>query len=64
MVENVHTYDVSFRVIQLLNFDGNCGFDFIKDDNGILVLTDIDPIITATVSFITAGGVNLSYLWV
>lgn len=62
LVKNDYAYDVSQRVIKLLNYDGNCGFDFMKDENGIPVLTDINPRITATVSVVAAGGVNLPYL--
>ena len=38
------------------------GFDFMRDENGRAVLMDINPRITATVSVIAAGGVNLIYL--
>ncbi len=57
-----HAYEVSQKVVELLQFDGNVGFDFMRDAEGTAVLTDINPRITATVSVIAAGGVNLPYL--
>lgn len=62
LVLNTHAYDVAKNVVSLLKMDGNIGFDFMKDANGLPVLMDINPRITATVSVIAAGGVNLPYL--
>ena len=45
-----------------LNMDGNVGFDFMRNADGVPVLMDINPRLTATVSVIAAGGVNLPYL--
>lgn len=55
-------YDVAREVVELLSFDGNIGIDFMKDENGVPKITDINPRITATVSVIAAAGVNLPYL--
>lgn len=55
-------YEDAKRIIKLLNFDGNVGFDFMIDAEGVPVLMDINPRITATVSVIAAAGVNLPYL--
>lgn len=55
-------YDTAKKVVELLNFDGNIGIDFMKDENGVPKLTDINPRITATVSVIAVAGVNLPYL--
>ena len=55
-------YDVARRVVELLSFDGNIGIDFMKDENGVPKITDINPRITATVSVIAVAGVNLPYL--
>ena len=49
-------------IVGLLNYTGNIGFDFMKNENGIPVLMDINPRLTATVSVIAAAGVNLPYL--
>lgn len=57
-----HAYKVAKDIVALLEMDGNVGFDFMRDDNGTAVLTDINPRITATVSVIAASGVNLRYL--
>ena len=57
-----HAYEVAKDVVELLKMDGNVGFDFMRNDDGEAVLTDINPRITATVSVIAASGVNLRYL--
>ena len=62
LAPNDHAYEVCRKIVELLNMTGNVGFDFIKDENGVPVLMDINPRITATVSVIAAGGVNLPYL--
>lgn len=55
-------YQVSANVVRLLKMDGNVGFDFMRNEKGEAVLMDINPRLTATVSVIAAGGVNLPYL--
>ena len=55
-------YRVSADVVKLLEMDGNVGFDFMRNDKEEAVLMDINPRLTATVSVIAAGGVNLPYL--
>ena len=45
-----------------LKLDGNIGLDFMKNTEGVPVLMDINPRITATVSVIAAAGLNLPYL--
>ena len=49
-------------VVRLMHMDGNVGFDFMRSADGTAVLMDINPRLTATVSVIAAGGVNLPYL--
>ncbi|ELC8416284.1 ATP-grasp domain-containing protein [Clostridium perfringens] len=60
--EDKVAYEVAEKVVELLNYTGNMGLDFMRDSKGIPVLTDINPRITATVSVIAAGGINLPYL--
>ncbi len=55
-------YEICKKIVELLKMDGNIGFDFMRDTNGKARLMDINPRITATVSVIAAGGVNLPYL--
>lgn len=55
-------YKVSADVVKLLMMDGNVGFDFMRNEREEAVLMDINPRLTATVSVIAAGGVNLPYL--
>ena len=62
LTPNEHAYEVSKQIVKALNMDGNVGFDFMKDENGIPVLMDINPRLTATVSIAAMGGVNLQYL--
>ena len=58
----VSAYETSQKVVAALGLDGNIGFDFMKNSEGVPVLMDINPRITATVSVIAAAGVNLPYL--
>ena len=55
-------YEVCRKIVKTLNYSGNIGFDFMKNADGIPVLMDINPRLTATVSVIAAAGVNLPYL--
>ena len=55
-------YQMSKDIVSALNLDGNIGLDFMRDKNGNAILMDLNPRITATVSVITAAGVNLPYL--
>lgn len=55
-------YAMSERIVKAFDFDGNIGLDFMKNADGVPVLMDINPRITATVSVIAAAGVNLPYL--
>lgn len=57
-----YAYNICRDIVKGLNMDGNIGFDFMRDKNGVAVLMDINPRTTATVSVIAAGGVNLPYL--
>lgn len=62
LASNDIAYRISKEIVKELQMTGNIGIDFIKDANGNPVLMDINPRITATVSIIAAGGVNLPYL--
>ena len=55
-------YETSRAIVEVMGLDGNIGFDFMKNDEGIPVLMDINPRLTATVSVIAAAGLNLPYL--
>ena len=55
-------YEMCEDIVKLLNYTGNIGFDFMKNADGIPILMDINPRLTATVSVIAAAGVNLPYL--
>lgn len=55
-------YNIAEKIIKLLNYDGNIGFDFMRNEDEKPTLMDINPRITATVSVIAAAGVNLPYL--
>lgn len=55
-------YDLCVRIVRAFHYTGNIGFDFIKDENGYPWLMDINPRLTATVSVISAAGLNLPYL--
>lgn len=62
LTRNENAYNISKSVVELLGYDGVVGFDFMKNKDGLTFLTDINPRITATVSVIAAGGINLPYL--
>lgn len=47
------------KVNRLLNLDGNIGYDFKRDTNGRLVLLEINPRVSATVSLAAKAGLNL-----
>lgn len=49
-------YHIASEVVSLLNMDGNVGFDFMRNADGVPVLMDINPRLTTTVSVIAAGG--------
>lgn len=62
VTKNDAAYEMSAKVVEALGLDGSIGFDFMKNANGMPVLMDINPRITATVSVIAAAGLNLPYL--
>lgn len=55
-------YKLCTDLVRMLNLDGNIGFDFLYDEEGIPILMDINPRLTATISVSAAGGVNFPYL--
>lgn len=66
-MESVVTKDeaaekIAKDVIELLNMDGNVGFDFMRNEANEPVLTDINPRLTATVALFSKAGLPLQYL--
>ena len=55
-------YHTATQIVKALKMSGNVGFDFMRNDAGEAVLMDINPRITATVSVISAAGLNLIYM--
>lgn len=55
-------YHTATHIVKALKMSGNVGFDFMRNDAGEAVLMDINPRITATVSVISAAGLNLIYM--
>jgi carbamoyl-phosphate synthase large subunit len=62
LAEEPIAYKLCIDLVRLMNLDGNIGFDFLYDEDGIPILMDINPRITATISVSAAGGVNFPYL--
>lgn len=62
LAEEPWAYKLCAEIVRLMNLDGNIGFDFLFDAEGIPILMDINPRITATISLCAAGGLNLTYL--
>lgn len=60
--KNTRAEKVAEEIVKALELDGNLGFDFKFDGNGIPKLLEINPRIDATVSIFAAGGLNLPYL--
>lgn len=60
--KDVHAYQVASDIVELLQMDGNVGFDFMRNEKGEAVIMDINPRTTATLSLLAAGGLNLRYL--
>jgi carbamoyl-phosphate synthase large subunit len=55
-------YEMCKNIVELLELDGNIGFDFMLDENDMPVLTDLNPRITATIILFLAAGINFPYL--
>ena len=55
-------YHTATQIVKALKMSGNVGFDFMRNGAGEAVLMDINPRITATVSVISAAGLNLIYM--
>lgn len=62
VARNDYAYTICEQIVKLFNYSGNIGFDFMKNSEGVPVLMDINPRLTATVSVIAAAGINLPYL--
>lgn len=59
---NQEAYDLCEAIVRGLDLDGNIGFDFMLDENGIPWLTDLNPRVTATIVLYAGAGMNLPYL--
>lgn len=55
-------YETCKKIVSLLQLDGNIGFDFLFNSEGIPILTDLNPRITATIVLYKKAGLNLPYL--
>ncbi len=62
LIKDPIAYKLCCEIVELMNLDGNIGFDFLYDADSVPVLMDINPRITATISLCAAGGLNLPYL--
>ena len=56
--------DLCARITELLNLDGNIGFDLKERSDGTPVVMECNPRITAGDPFFSLAGVNLPYLCV
>lgn len=62
LVENKEAYEISRKVIEALELDGNADLDFKFDEFGHPVLMEINPRIAATLQIFAVAGLNLPYL--
>lgn len=60
--KNEEAFNICRKIVAYLHLDGNIGFDFLFDENGKPVLTDLNPRVTATVVLFKQAGLNLPYL--
>ncbi len=62
LADNPEAYAIAEAVIGKLGLTGNADLDFKYDENGHLVLMEINPRIAATMQIFKVGGMNLPYL--
>ena len=62
LFHNEAAYEISKRIIESLELDGNADLDFKYDRNGKPVLMEINPRVAATMEIFMQGGMNLPYL--
>lgn len=55
-------FDLCTEIVKQLDLNGNIGFDFMFDEYGIPMLTDLNPRITATIVLFKHAGINFPYL--
>lgn len=60
--EDEAAFKIAEEIVNLLNMEGNVGFDFLRNDKEEPILMDINPRTTATLSLFAAAGLNLRYL--
>lgn len=62
VVDEPRIFETCRRIVELLNLDGNIGFDFKADSEGFPQILEINPRLTATVALNAAAGLNFPYL--
>lgn len=62
IVKNSKCIAQCFKVCMELGLHGNIGFDLKCNKDGIPVIIDVNPRLTATVSLVAKAGVNLPYI--
>lgn len=62
LAKNEEAYAIAKEIVERLKLDGNVDLDFKFDKEGYPQLLEINPRLSATLSVIAAGGVNLLYL--
>ena len=64
IIDNVRMYKMCEEVINALNITGNIGFDLKANGNGDMFIIDANPRLTATISLVHHGGLNLPIIGV
>lgn len=59
LVDCKEASSIAEKINELLNLDGNIGYDFKRDSDGKLKLLEVNPRVTATVSLAAKAGLNL-----
>ena len=62
--EDVEAYEISRRIVELLELDGNVCIDFLYNAEDHIIPIEVNARISATVSLCAKGGVNLPALQV
>ena len=62
IVYNPQCVEQCIEVCKLLNLHGNIGFDLKYSEDGVPIIIDVNPRLTATISLVAKAGLNLPYL--
>lgn len=62
VVKDKEIIDYSTKIVETLKLNGNIGFQFKRDKNGVPKIIECNPRVQGTIVLCTAAGANLVYL--